>query len=101
MGKERDNMDKGLGKQPAKQPGIEDIPGTLDNRFWIREDGALCWGDGCLVIKPEGKDLRIKVDGSKCGGLALEAYGKAIEDTIGKGGQTIYEVPARIEHTDK
>jgi hypothetical protein len=78
MGKEQDIVDK-------------------DERFWIREDGALCWGAGCLVIKPDGKDLRITVNEESCGGLALEAYGKLIEDTIGKGGKTVYEVPAKIE----
>ncbi len=68
-----------------------------DSRFWIREDGALCWGDGCLVVKPEGKDLRFSIDESKCGELAMEAYGELIEKTIGKGGKTIYEVPGKID----
>lgn len=86
------------GKSDKEQKrAIESIPDKVDSRFWVREDGALCWGDGCLVIKPEGNDLRIRVDDSKCGTLALEAFGKTITDTIGKGGKTIYEVPAKIE----
>ena len=68
-----------------------------DNRFWIREDGALCWGDGCLIARQDGKDLRISIDDSVCGDLALEAYGGLIEKTIGKGGKTIFEVPGKIE----
>jgi len=75
---------------------VKDVA-NMDERFWVREDGALCWGGGCLVVKPDGKDLRITVNDELCGGLALEAYGKLIEDTIGKGGKTVYEVPGKIE----
>ena len=71
-----------------------------DKRFTVREDGALCWGDGCLVVKQDGKNLRISIDESVCGELALEAYGKVIQDTIGKGGKTVYEVPAKIEREE-
>jgi len=80
-----------------QQRAIESIPEKVDARFYIREDGALCFGDECLIIKPEGKDLRITVNDENCGGLALEAWGKAIEKTIGKGGKTVYEVPGVIE----
>lgn len=80
-----------------QQRAIESIPEKVDARFYVREDGALCFGDECLVIKPDGKDLRITVNDEKCGGLALEAWGKAIEKTIGKGGKTVYEVPGVIE----
>lgn len=77
----------------AKDGAVEGLP----SGFRIRADGAICWGNDCLVIKPEGKDLRIVLDGSKCGSSALEAYGDLIEKTIGKGGKTVYEVPAVIK----
>lgn len=73
------------------------IEQELPDGFWVREDGALCWGNECLVVKPEGKDLRFTVNEDKCGGLALAAYRELIDKTIGKGGKTIYEVPAEIE----
>lgn len=92
---------KRAGKDAAEQKrAIESIPEQLDPRFYVREDGALCWGGDCLVIKPDGKDLRITINEENCGGLAFEAYGKAIEETIGRGGKTIYEVPAKIDRQE-
>jgi len=69
--------------------------------FWVREDGALCYGDECLVFKPEGKDLRIIIDDTKCGELAAEAYIGLIDKTIGKGGKTVFEVPAKIDRSEE
>lgn len=89
------------GKQSGQDPvARNDAVENLPDGFRVREDGAICWGLDCLVIKPEGKDLRITVDGSKCGSAALAAYGDLIEKTIGKGGKTVYEVPAVIKRED-
>jgi hypothetical protein len=75
-----------------KQSGDE-----LPLGFWVREDGALCWGNECLVVKPEGKDLRFTINEEKCGSVALDKYRDLIEETIGHGGKTIYEVPAKVD----
>lgn len=63
----------------------------------IEEDGSIVFGNGCLIIKPDGKDVRVKIDDSLCGELTAEAYRDLIERTVGKGGKTLYEVPAKIE----
>ena len=69
-------------------------PGTTepDRRVWIREDGAVCFGD-CVSIKPNedgALDLTIEPDscGELAGGLILEHLVK----TAGKGVRII--VPA-------
>lgn len=81
------------GNDASRHSSPEGIP----SGFRLRDDGALCYGDDCLIFKPEGKDLRITVDGSRCGSAALEAYGELLERTLGKGGKTIFETPARIQ----
>jgi len=57
-----------------------------DTGVWVREDGAICFGNECVVIKPGekgGLDLTIKPDqcGSEAGGLILEHLVR----TAGKG----------------
>ena len=49
------------------------------------------------MLDKRGKEGKV----SKCDELALEAYGKVIEETIGKGGKTIFEVPPKVEKTEK
>ena len=80
----------------GKSSGVPNI-----GNFRVREDGALCWGDGCLVIKPEGKDLRISINESECSQDALEAYRQTVDGTIGHGGKTIYEVPGKIVNDEE
>jgi len=58
-----------------------------DSAVWVRDDGAICVGDECIVIKPstENDSLDIEVKPDKCG----EAAGSVILDylirTAGKG----------------
>jgi len=65
---------------------------------WIREDGAICFGDECAVLKPtaEGK-LGLTIKPNKCG----EAQGGLLLDylikTAGKGVQI--EIPSEVEET--
>jgi hypothetical protein len=63
---------------------------------WIREDGAICFGDECAVLKPteQGK-LGLTIRPNKCG----EETGRVLLDyliqTAGKGVQI--EIPSEGE----
>ena len=63
---------------------------------WIREDGAVCFGDECAVLKPtEDGKLGLTIRPNKCG----EETGRILLDylvkTAGKGVQI--EIPAEVE----
>lgn len=63
---------------------------------WIREDGAICFGDECAVLKPteQGK-LGLTIRPNRCG----EETGRVLLDylvrTAGKGVQI--EIPSEVE----
>jgi len=59
--------------------------------FWVREDGALCWGNECVVINPD-KDGNIDVEINKNRGCDVHAFAEAIGKTVGKGGRTHYRI---------
>jgi len=59
--------------------------------FWVREDGALCWGNECIVINPD-KDGNIDVEINKNRGCDVSAFADAIGKTVGKGGRTHYRI---------
>jgi len=59
--------------------------------FWVREDGALCWGNECIVINPD-KDGNIDVEINKNRGCDVHAFAEAIGKTVGKGGRTHYRI---------
>lgn len=75
--------------------------GEVAGRFaWVREDGAVCFGDECVTIKPDDKGkLNITVKPSRCG----EATGKVILDylykTAGKG--VVIEIPSELVDESK
>jgi len=69
----------------------------LHSGLWIREDGALCWGENCLTIKPDGKNLRIAIDEKACPVGTREKWEELLNNTLGKGGKAIFEVPVKIE----
>jgi len=57
-----------------------------DAGVWIREDGAVCFGDECVVIKPapDGTlDLEVKPD--RCGADAGSVILDHLIKTAGKG----------------
>ncbi|MBA7555754.1 hypothetical protein ES705_48438 [subsurface metagenome] len=66
---------------------------------WIREDGAVCFGDECAVLKPteQGK-LGLTIKPSRCG----EETGKVLLDylikTAGKGVQI--EIPSEVDEAE-
>jgi len=63
-------------------------PGTPghDERVWVRDDGAVCFGDECVVIttgKDGTLDLTIKPD--ECGPVAGSAILEHLIKSAGKG----------------
>jgi len=63
---------------------------------WIREDGAVCFGDECVVIQPseQGK-LSLTVKPSKCGELTGRVLLDYLVKTAGRGVQI--EIPSEVE----
>jgi hypothetical protein len=63
---------------PGTPPEVEALVGDGgDSSVWIREDGAVCFGNECAVIKPgqdNALDLEIKPDrcGREQGALLLD-----------------------------
>jgi hypothetical protein len=63
-------------------------PGTdgHDERVWVRDDGAVCFGDECVVIKT-GKDgtLDLTIQPDACGPTAGSAILEHLIKSAGKG----------------
>jgi len=80
----------------AKAKALEAATKSGASLAWIREDGAICFGDECAVLKPtaEGK-LGLTIKPTKCG----EEQGRLLLDylikTAGKGVQI--EIPSEVE----
>jgi len=77
----------GLKKQVRKAAGRN----KSGDDFWVREDGALCWGNECVVINPD-KDGNIDVEINKNRGCDVHTFAEAVGKTIGKGGRTNYRI---------
>jgi len=92
MAKERVNKRKGdpvssLKKQVRKAAGGSE---SGDN-FWIRDDGALCWGNECVVLNPnENGNIAVQINKNK--GCDVSAFADAIAKTIAKGGETVFRI---------
>ena len=86
MAEER-RRERTLGDTPSVEDQVKAAVGEGGNdSVWIREDGAVCFGDECIVIKPgdgDALDMEIKPDkcGSEAGGVILDHILK----TAGKG----------------
>lgn len=82
----------------AKAKTLEAATESGASLAWIREDGAICFGDECAVLKPtpEGK-LGLTVKPNKCG----EEQGRLLLDyllkTAGKG--VLIEIPSEVEES--
>jgi len=65
---------------------------------WVREDGAICVGDGCIVIKPEPgtKNLDVEVAPTKCGEATADLLMEHLIKTVGKGGNTRFTVKSEF-----
>ena len=71
-------------------------PGTggPESRVWVRGDGAVCFGDECVVVKPsgDGNDLTVEINPDACGQAAGEAITRHLIETVGRGGSTQFKV---------
>ena len=95
------NTSKGK-KMAADRPADETVEAAAKDGLgiaWIREDGAVCFGNECLVLKPapDGKDLEVEISPTKCGELHAEAIRAAIFDTIGRGGSTTFKIKGELK----
>ena len=53
---------------------------------WVRDDGAVCFGDECVVLKPAENDtLDLQVKPDRCGREAGPVILEHIIKTAGKG----------------
>lgn len=53
---------------------------------WVRDDGAVCFGDECVVIKPaENNTLDLQVKPDKCGAEAGAVILEHLIKTAGRG----------------
>ena len=83
----------------AKAKALEAAAQSGAGFAWVREDGAVCFGDECAVLQPnaQGK-LQLTVKPSKCG----EETGRVLLDylvrTAGKG--VVIEIPSEVEPQD-
>ena len=65
---------------------------------WIRKDGAVCFGDECVVLKPnQDGSLLLQVDPSSCGQVAGEVILEHLIKTAGKG--VTIQIPAQVDET--
>lgn len=66
---------------------------------WVREDGAICIGNECMVIKPraDSRDLDIEIKPDRCGESVAEAFADTIYKSIGRGGATHFKVQSELE----
>jgi len=80
----------------AKAKALEAATKSGASLAWIREDGAICFGDECAVLKPtETGKLGLTIKPNKCG----EEQGRLLLDyllkTAGKG--VVIEIPSEVE----
>ena len=98
MGKGNTNGKRGqdVGANRAQAKALEVAAKSGAGSAWIREDGAVCFGDECAVLKPteQGK-LGLTIKPTRCG----EATGRVLLDylirTAGKG--VVIEIPSEVK----
>jgi hypothetical protein len=60
--------------------------GGQDKRVWVRDDGAVCFGDECVTIKPESDGaLRLEIHPDSCGEQAGSVIIDHLIKSAGKG----------------
>jgi len=59
--------------------------------WWTRDDGAICYGNECVVLSgsPTG-DLKVEVNPNN--GCEVQNIAELIFDTVGRGGETTFKV---------
>lgn len=87
-------MDKTTSKSGGKKITSQSIKDEADKALGtsgtravrIREDGAVCFGDDCVIIKPAADGtLDLEVDPSSCGTVAGKKVLEHLISTAGKG----------------
>jgi hypothetical protein len=98
MDKELPDRKKGkiIDSTGAQSKALEAAAKSGAGFAWVREDGAICFGDECAVLKPtQNGKLGLTIKPSKCG----EQTGRILLDylvkTAGKGVQI--EIPSEVE----
>ena len=87
-------MDKAKNKSGGKKDTSKSIKDEIDEALGtsgtgavrIREDGAVCFGDNCVIVKPAADgSLDFDVDPSACGTVAGKKILEHLINTAGKG----------------
>ena len=75
-----------------------DSPADRDSGLWIREDGAVCVGNECIVISQHkgSKDLEIEINPEACGPPGEDLI-KALMGSVVKGGKTHFVIESSLE----
>ena len=96
MAEDRTGKGKGDIIARAKSEALEAAEKSGAGFAWVREDGAVCFGDECVVLKPneQGK-LQLTVKPTKCGELTGQVLLDYLIKTAGKG--VIIEIPSEAE----
>jgi len=84
--KRKGNPTGSSAKQTGKAAG-----GSETGDFWVREDGALCWGNECVVVNPD-KDGHVDIEINRNRGCDVNAFADAIARTVGKGKPTVFNI---------
>lgn len=104
MGKESgDKRDENTTRR-AQDKAIADALESGNAPVWIREDGAICVGNECIVIKPrEGskRDLDIDIKPDMCGAALADKFADTLYKTIGRGGSTHFKIKSELETEEK
>jgi hypothetical protein len=75
--------------------------GGKDSRVWVRDDGAVCFGDECVVVKPEPSGaLLFEVHPDSCGEAAGPIILEHLIRTAGKGVHIVIP-PSKIDKAGK
>jgi len=100
MDKKRQEKSSLISSSPSRVegPGAEPTPENRDGFVWIREDGAVCVGNECIVIKREQgtKNLDVEIAPTKCGEATADALIEHLLKTVGKGGNTRFTVKSDL-----
>jgi hypothetical protein len=97
MGKESNigTGGKSVAASDAQEKALEAAAKSGAGFAWVREDGAICFGDECAVLKPtESGKLGLTIRPNRCGqetGRILLDY---LINTAGKGVQI--EIPSEV-----
>jgi hypothetical protein len=100
MGKESGNKRNESASNRSQDEAIADALEGRNAPVWIREDGAICVGNECIVIKPrEGskRDLDIEIKPDMCGAALADKFADTLYKTIGRGGSTNFKIKSQLE----